>query len=108
MMSGIPSDIAGSSLQAGFQARDVSRVRDGEKTGQAHSSDKTAKAIDEASSTVETEDNDTAIYADAEGTGSMGRSFEEELLEEEAAEQEDDEQGRSEPDDGQPHLDIQA
>lgn len=107
-MSGIPSDIAGSSLQAGFQARDVGRVRDNERVGQAHSTNKTAKAIDEAGNTVETEDGDTAVYADAEGTGSKGRSFEEELLEEESSQDEDDRQGRPESDDGQVHLDIQA
>ena len=107
-MSGIPSDIAGSSLQAGFQARDVGRVRDNERVGQAHSTNKTAKAIDEADNTVETEDGDTAVYADAEGTGSKGRGFEEELLEEEDSPEEDGQQGCNEGDDGQPHLDIEA
>ncbi|HUU83368.1 MAG TPA: hypothetical protein VM243_07675 [Phycisphaerae bacterium] len=106
-MSGIPPDIAGSSLQAGFQARDVGRVRDNERVGQAHSTDRTSKAIDEAGSTVETEDSDTAIFADAEGTGSKGRDFEEEPLQEEE-EQKDGRDKRGESDDGQVHLDIQA
>ncbi len=106
-MSGIPSDIAGSSAQAGFQARDVARVRDSERVGQAHSSNRTAKAVDEAGNTVETEDGDTAVFADAEGAGSKGRSHEEEVLDD-VAEQDHEPEGPLGTDDGQPHLDIQA
>ncbi len=107
-MSGIPSDIAGSSAQAGFQARDVATVRDNERVGQSHSSNRTAKAVAEAGSTVETEDGDTAVFADAEGAGSKGRSHEEELLGDDVAEQDHERTGPSESDDGQLHLDIQA
>ena len=109
-MSGIPSDIAGSALQAGFQARDVAKVRDGERVGQAHAANKTARAVDEAGSTVETGDNDTQIYADAEGTGSKGRSFEEELLEEASVDEqeEEDDDGIGTAEDGEMHLDIDA
>ncbi len=107
-MSGIPSDIAGSAAQAGFQARDVAKVRDSERVGQAHSSNRTAKAVDEAGSTVETEDGDTAVFADAEGGGSKGRSHDEEHHGDDLAEQEDDLKDSSDSDDGQPHLDIQA
>jgi hypothetical protein len=108
-MSEIPSDIAGSALQAGFQARNVGKARDAERAGQAHAADSRAKAVDEAGSTVETSDNDTAVFADAEGTGSKGRAWEEELLEET---EEDEEQQRakgiSTDADGQMHLDIEA
>ena len=108
-MSGIPSDIAGSALQAGFQARDVGKVRDGERAGQAHTTNKTAKAVDEAGSTVETGDNDTAVFADAEGTGSKGRAYEEELLEETADEQDHEaDEGVTTDADGQLHLDLEA
>ena len=108
-MSGIPSDIAGSALQAGFQARNVAKTRDAERAGQAHAADGRVKAADEAGSTVETTDNDTAIYADAEGTGSKGRAWEEELLEEENEEEEEEKaKGVSTDPDGQQHLDIEA
>ena len=108
-MSGIPSDIAGSALQAGFQARDVGKVRDGERAGQAQTANKAAKAVDEAGSTVETSDNDTAIFADAEGTGSKGRAYEEELLEENTDEEDQDtSEGVTTDADGQLHLDLEA
>lgn len=107
-MSGIPSDIAGSALQAGFQARNVSRVRDADRTGQAQAAKNSAQAIDESGSTIETGDNDAQIYADAEGTGSKGRVFEEEVLEESAEDEQADQEGLSTTDDGQVHLDIEA
>ncbi len=107
-MSGIPSDIAGSALQAGFQARNVAKTRDAERVGQANAADNRVKAADEAGSTVETSDSDTAVYADAEGTGSKGRAWEEELVDEEKAEEEDAAKGISTDDDGQMHLDIEA
>ena len=107
-MSGIPSDIAGSALQAGFQARNVGKARDAERAGQAQAADNRVKAADEAGSTVETSDNDTAVYADAEGTGSKGRAWEEELLEEEEEKEQDEAQGISTDADGQTHLDIEA
>ena len=107
--SGVPSDIAGSALQAGYQARNASKGRDAEAAAQASKADKSAKAIDEADSTVDTEDGDTQIYADAEGTGSQGRVFGDEL----PAQEEDEEAEASDQDsqtdsDGQTHLDIQA
>ena len=104
-MTGIPSDIAGSALQAGFQARNVAKVRDAARTGQAQAANNTTKAVDEAGSTIETSDNDTQVFTDAEGTGSKGRSFEEELLEESA---ENEQEGLSKSDDGQMHLDLEA
>ncbi|MHC4065310.1 MAG: hypothetical protein ACYSUI_12555 [Planctomycetota bacterium] len=109
-MSEIPSDIAGSALQAGFQSRNVGKARDSERAGQAHAANTAARAADEAGSTVETTDSDTQVYADAEGTGSKGRPFEEELLEETSADQDEEteDDGLSISNDGQVHLDIEA
>jgi len=109
-MSGIPSDIAGSALQAGFQARQVGRVRDADRAGQAQAANKTARAVDEAGSTVETTDSDTQVFADAEGTGSKGRSFEEDVPEqrEEESAPPDDASGIIRTSDGQLHLDLEA
>ena len=57
--------------------------------------------------TVVAEDADTAIFADAEGTGSQGRSFEEPGAEERQAPETSD-NGISKDEDGQLHLDIEA
>jgi len=107
-MSEIPSDVAGSALQAGFQAGNVAQARDAERAGQANAAKTTARAADEAGSTVETTDNDTQVYADAEGTGSKGRPFEEEQLEESPTDQEQPEDGITTSQDGHQHLDIEA
>ncbi len=108
-MSQIPSDIAGSALQAGHQARDAARTRDAERAAQAHNAHRTAKAVDEAGTTVDTTDNDTAVFADAEGTGSKGRAYEEELLGEAGDEQVPEAaDGLTTGADGQVHLDVQA
>lgn len=105
-MSGIPSDIAGSALQAGFAQREASRNADAARTGQTHASDRQIRAADEASSNVETEDNDMQIYADAEGAGGQGRMFSE--TPEEESEHGEEQSGSAEEPDGPPHLDIQA
>ena len=102
-MSGIPSDIAGSSLQAGFQARNVAKARDAERAQQASASSDRTKGVDAAGETVETSDKDAQVYADAEGTGSQGRMSEEELLEEDESQDSSDD-----PPDDQTHLDVQA
>lgn len=105
-MSGIPSDIAASSLQAGYQAREAAKARDGQKTAQASGASSQAKAITQAASSVDTSDEGTQVYSDAEGTGGRGRPFEEEQGESQH-EYRDGEGGLS--DDGHVHnLDIQA
>lgn len=83
-VSAIPPDIAGSAAQAGYAAREASRVRDADRTGQANTSARNVQAADEAVESVETTDGDTAVFADAEGAGSQGRSLEEESTEEES------------------------
>jgi len=108
-MSGIPSDIAGSALQAGYQARNAAKAREAERAGQANNAREATKGAEEAASVVETDDNDTQIYADAEGTGSKGRVFEEELVEEETPDQEQQgADGVTTDDDGTMHLDVEA
>ena len=61
-------------------------------------------AITEADSTVETTDNDTAVYADAEGAGGQGRAFSEPR--QEAAES--DAKTTGHPADTGQHIDIEA
>jgi hypothetical protein len=76
-MSGIPSDIAGSAAQAGYQAREAARHRDADKTQQAQTARDRIRAVQEAAGSVDTSDDGTQVYADAEGTGGQGRPFEE-------------------------------
>lgn len=73
-MSAIPPDVLGSAIQAPSTQRDIARVRDVERTAQSSASRTQARAIDEAATLVETSDNDTQVYADAEGSGSQGRA----------------------------------
>ena len=107
-MAEIPSDIASSAAQAGYQARDVGKERAAGAAGQSNAARRQIKAVDEAGSTVDTEDADTQVFTDAEGSGSLGRPFEEEAAGEgeEAAGQ--DETGISQGEDGQVHLDLEA
>ncbi|MFQ5489177.1 MAG: hypothetical protein ACE5GE_00535 [Phycisphaerae bacterium] len=106
--SGIPSDIAGSALQAGYQARNASKGRDAERATAASNADKSAKAIDEADTTVETGDSDAAVYTDAEGAGSQGRVFSDDVEADEDEQSDGSDQDRPGNSDDQPHLDIQA
>lgn len=105
LMSGIPSDIAGSALQAGFVQREASRTAEAARAGQVHATERQLRAVDEAAGNVETTDDDTQVYADSEGTGGQGRMFSEEEEENEGGERLD--QSPDAPD-GPTHLDIQA
>ena len=108
-MAEIPSDIASSAAQAGFQARQVAKERDARSAGSIDAADRQVKAVDEADSTVDTEDGDTAVFTNAEGQGGQGRSFED-VADDDLAEQgeETSPNGVSTDDNGQTHLDIQA
>ena len=103
-MAEIPSDIASSAAQAGFRARETARERDGQRAGQASAADRQIRAVDKADTTVETGDDDTQVFSDAEGAGSQGRDFEDSA--EQEAESADD--GIRRDDDGQLHLDLEA
>jgi hypothetical protein len=106
-MSEIPSDIAGSSLQAGYQQADVAKTRDAERAGQVQAARNHLRAVDESSGTVETSDEATQVFTDAEGTGGQGRELEEETEEstESAADGDAEDRAAGEPG-GQ--LDIRA
>lgn len=106
-MAEMPSNIPASAAQAGFQAHEVNKEREAKRTSQSQAASKQVKALNEASGTVDTTDTDTAIFTDAEGTGSEGRTFEEEDQEQQT--QDDKPQnGISTDDDGQQHLDLEA
>ncbi len=106
-MTQIPSDLPASAAQAGIQAGEVAKDRDARRSGNADAARRQLKAVDEAGATVDTDDADVAIFADAEGTGSEGR---ENLEPEETPEEEtqDDGDGIRRDDDGQLHVDLEA
>ena len=106
-MAEIPSDIASSAAQAGYQAREVGKERGARGAAQAHAANHQIKALDESGSTVETEDADTQVFTDAEGGGSQGRAFEEEQPESEDPGTTPD-RGVTRDEDGRLHLDLEA
>jgi hypothetical protein len=106
-MTEIPSHIASSAAPASYQAKEAAKEREARRAGQADTAERQVKAVDEQGTTVDTEDADTAIFADAEGTGSQGRPFEEGTPEKEQ-EPETPENGVTRGKDGQLHLDLEA
>ena len=107
-MADIPSDIASSAAQAGYQARDAGQARAARQAAQANAADRQVKAIDETDTTVDTDDADARVFADAEGSGGMGRPFEEEAAAEPEETAEGSDEGISKDEDGQVHLDLEA
>jgi hypothetical protein len=108
-MAEIPPDIPSSAAQAGFQARETAKERDARRAGEAETAKRQVKTVDESGATVDTADADIAIFADAEGTGSQGRAFQEQ---EEAPEEDVQKRrkgdGITKDDDGQLHVDLEA
>lgn len=109
-MSAIPPDIIGSAIQAAVTQREVAKSQDADRAGQSHASRIQTRAVAESTSNVETTDNDTQVFTDAEGSGSQGRHFEDAL-----ETPEDDEETEGIPaggvqtgPDGRAHLDVQA
>ncbi len=108
-MSQIPSHIPASAAQAGVQANEVAKERDARRSGQVDTARRQVKNIDEAGSTVDTEDGDVAIFADAEGGGSQGRQqSEQEDTQTDETEADEKSKGIRRDDDGQLHVDLEA
>ncbi len=105
-MTGIPSDIGASAAQAGYQAREVAKARDAARASGTNAANRQVNSIDEASDTVDTSDDNTQVYADAEGAGSMGKQHEE--TEEDKKTEQEAEDGIVRDDQGQLHLDLEA
>ncbi len=105
-MSEIPPELPSSAAQSGVQAREIAKEREARRAGQADAATRQVKTVDEAGSTVETTDNDVAVFSDAEGSGSQGRAFEEGAPPEAAGE--DAGTGITQDDDGQLHVDLEA
>jgi len=106
-MAEIPSHIASSAAQAGFQAREVAKEREARRAGSAEAANRQVKAVDEADTHVDTEDGDTAVFADSEGAGSQGRSLDEDADQEESNQTPEDAPDDN-SDDENSGLDIEA
>jgi len=106
-VSEIPSEIASSAAQSGFQAREIARERAGSAAGQGNAAQRVVKAVDEAGSTVETDDADNQVFTDAEGSGSQGKAFGEETPAENAPDR-DSQEGITRGENGRVHLDLEA
>jgi len=104
----IPSDIATSAGQAGFKAQDVGKTNDAERTGQADAAKRQIRIVDEVEVTVETTDDNTKVFADAEGSGSEGRSEEEETSSDEEPGAPEPHRGITTDQDGTQHVDLEA
>lgn len=107
-MAEIPSDIASSAAQAGFKSEQVDKTRNAERAGQANAAKSQVKALDEVEDTVETTDDNTKVFSDAEGTGSQGRNLEEATEEPDDQAEPAGEGGITTDDDGHQHLDMEA
>ncbi len=74
-MSTVPPNLVGPILQSNLAQRQVSQVRDNERAQETNAKRQQSNLISEKDSTVETTDDDTQVYSDAEGGGSKGREF---------------------------------
>jgi hypothetical protein len=107
-MSEIPPDLPSSAAQTGVQAREVAKEREARRAGQSDAATRQVKTVDEAGSTVETGDDDVAVFADAEGGGGQGREPEEHGPPEAESADAGAGGGITEGDDGQLHVDLEA
>ena len=108
-MAEIPSGLGASAAQAGFTAKDIANARDAQSAGRSDASNRRTKAINQAGSAVDTEDGDTQVFSESEGSGSQGRALEGD----QTPEQPDDEAPGTPPgvtrdDEGHLHLDLEA
>ena len=107
-MAEIPSDIASSAVGSGLKARDVGKASDAERAGQAKAAQRQVRSVDEVDITVDTTDDDTKVFADAEGSGSEGRSEEEETAPQEEPGTSSPGRGVTTDEDGTQHVDLEA
>ncbi|HSW46937.1 MAG TPA: hypothetical protein VLM89_15350 [Phycisphaerae bacterium] len=103
-MSTLPPNLVGPILQSHLTQRQAAAVRDIERASAAVDLRQQKTIIDEKGSIVETTDNDTQVYSDAEGTGSQGRPFSEQQQE---PDQPADQNPPPDGDEGR-NLDIEA
>ena len=107
-MAEIPSDIASSAAGSGLKARNVGKASDAERAGQAKAAQNQVRSVDEVEITVETTDDNAKVFADAEGSGSEGRSEEEGNAPQEEPGTSQEDRGITTDEDGTQHVDLEA
>jgi len=107
-MAEIPSDISTSAAQAGYKSEQADKTRSGERAGQAHAAERQVRSLNEVEDTVETTDDNTKVFSDAEGTGSQGRDVEDEGGGANDKPPEGEQPGITTDEDGHQHLDVEA
>lgn len=107
-MAEIPSNLASSAAQSGVQSQEVARARDASRANTSAAVDRQVRSVEEAGTTVDTEDADNQVFTDAEGSGGQGRSFEEGTSAEGGQGEEASDSGITKDDEGQLHLDLEA
>ncbi len=105
-MAEIPSHLASSVAGSPLQSREVAKEQEARRSGAADAAQRQIKQVGELDNTVEAGDADTAVFSDAEGAGSQGRSEEE--SQESPDTQPDTPGGVTTDEDGHVHLDIEA
>lgn len=108
-MAEIPSGLGASAAQAGFQAQDVSKARDANSANRVDAANRRTQAVDQAASSVDTDDRDAQVFTDAEGAGSQGRQLDEDQTPDQTDDQSPPEPpGITRDEDGKLHLDLEA
>ncbi len=107
-MAEIPSNLASSAAQSGVQSREVARGGDAARANTSAAVDRQVRSVEEAGATVDTEDADSQVFTDAEGSGGQGRSFEEGTAGEGGQGKGASDGGITKDDEGRLHLDLEA
>lgn len=102
----VPPHVAGSAAQSGFVQSEVARTRNAARSGEANAARRNARAIDDAGNLIETSDNDTAVFTDAEGAGGQGREHEQPGQEHHEDHPNEADAGLTRDKDGRLHLDV--
>lgn len=109
-MSGIPSDVAGSALQAGLQQNAASGLQDNEHNRGVDIARKAAQRAAQKEEDVVGDESDMTVNADG-GAGGQGRNFSEAPPEEHAEHAEtvqDKNDGLTTDEEGRTHIDFEA
>jgi len=108
-MAEMPPPINASAAQAGFAAREAGKERDARQVGRVDAARRHVQSVDDAQTSVDTEDADTAVFTESEGQGSQGRTPDDEVSSNAPeADEKGTENGVRQGDDGRLHIDIQA
>lgn len=73
-MAEIPAALPAAAAQAALRSREIAAADDARRAGETEAATKGVRTVDEAGVMVDTEDQDTQVFADSEGLGGQGRA----------------------------------